>query len=285
MTAQAGDMPVTEPGGYDYRLVNGPPPDRLVCIICQLPSRDPHLTDCCGVIYCKSCLERAQQKTTVSTACAHCRAEKFNSMINKQANREIKSLRIYCTNKGKGCKWQCELKDINNHLGNSDGCQFEKVKCSNECGVMIERRKLTGHVETECPRRNATCDYCRGIGAYQFIKGQHKEKCPKLPLPCPFKCGCVNISRDKLNNHIGVCSLQKIPCEFHSVGCEAIISRKEQKVHNDEMRDTHRLLLQELENRRLQELENRRSGEIKIWLMMIGLAGISVGAWVFRYLK
>ena len=135
MTAQAEAM--SNIGGYYYTFVDTPS-DRLVCKICHLPGRDPHLTDCCGAIFCKSCLERAQQATTVSTACAHCRAESFGSMINKQAHREIKSLHIYCTNKEKGCEWQGELNDINNHLRNSDGCQFEEVKCSNECGKMIE---------------------------------------------------------------------------------------------------------------------------------------------------
>ena len=55
------------------------------------------------------------------------------SNYNKQLDREIGSQKIYCTNKKKGCEWQGELNDINNHLGNSDGChdQFEVVKCSN----------------------------------------------------------------------------------------------------------------------------------------------------------
>ena len=36
-------------------------------------------------------------------------------------------------------RWQGELNAINNHLGNNDGCEFEEMKCSNECGKMIER--------------------------------------------------------------------------------------------------------------------------------------------------
>ena len=74
----------------------------------------------------------------MTTACAVCRQEKFGSMINKQIDREIRSLHIYCTNKENGCEWQGELNEINNHLGNSDGCHFEEVKCSNECEKMIQ---------------------------------------------------------------------------------------------------------------------------------------------------
>ena len=88
----------------------------------------------------------------------------------------------------KGCEWQGELNDISNHLGNSDGCQFEEVKCSNECGKMIERRYLTSHVETECPRHKVNCQYCHDTGEHQFIEGQHKEECLELPLPCPNNC-------------------------------------------------------------------------------------------------
>ena len=45
---------------------------------------------------------------------------------------------MICTNKERGCEWQGKLNDINNHLGNSDGCQFEDVKCANECGKRLQ---------------------------------------------------------------------------------------------------------------------------------------------------
>ena len=32
------------------------------------------------------------------------------------------------------------------------------------------------------------CQYCHDTGKHQFIEGQHKEECPKLPLLCPSKC-------------------------------------------------------------------------------------------------
>ena len=241
MTAEV--KPIIEPGGYDYTFVDTPP-DRLVCKICHLPSRDPHLTDCCGTIFCKSCLERARQATTVSTACAHCRAEKFDSMINKQADREIKSLHIYCTNKEKGCEWQGELNDINNHLGNSDGCQFEEVKCSNECGKMIERRYLTSHVETECPHRKVNCQYCHDTGEHQFIEGQHKEECPKLPLPCPNKCEVESVPREDMEAHLTSCHSELTHCEYHNMGCKIMVARKDQEKHKKEKMEDHLMMTQ-----------------------------------------
>ena len=76
--------------------------------------------------------------TLTSNACPVCRGKGFVTYPQKEADREIRALYIYCTNKGRGCEWQGELNDINNHLGNSNGCKFEEVKCSNECGKMIE---------------------------------------------------------------------------------------------------------------------------------------------------
>ena len=195
-------------GGYDYEFVVTIP-DRLICKVCRLPSRDPCLSVCCGHTFCKSCSDAAR---CVTKACRTCRNNHFPVFQNKQSDREIRSLLIFCTNKEKGCEWQSELNDINNHLGNSDGCQFEEVKCSNECRKMIERRYLTSHVETECPRCKVNCQYCHDTGEHHFIEGQHKEECPKLPLPCPNNCEVGSVPREKMKTHRRVCQLEILKC-------------------------------------------------------------------------
>ena len=157
----------------------------------------------------------------------------------KEANREINSLHIYCTNKQKGCEWQGKLNDINSHLGNSDGCQFEEVKCSNECGKMIQRQYLTNHVETECPRRKVNCQYCHDTGEHQFIEGQHKEECLKLPLPCPNKCEVGSVPREDREAHRKECPLEMIQCEYYSVGCEVRMARNDQEKHRKEKMEDH----------------------------------------------
>ena len=233
MVAMAVIMP-NEIGGYDYKFVDIPP-DRLFCNICHLPSRDPYLTTCCGHVFCKSCLDDSKKVTAVSNVCPVCREEEFVAYINKQADREIRNLHVMCTNKERGCEWQGELNDINNHLGNSDGCQFEDVKCSNECGKMLQRRYLTSHVKTECTCRKVDCQYCHITGEHQFIEGEHKEQCPRLPLPCPNNCTvslvrghsrCVDpyprekikcIPREELEAHKEKCPLQEVKCS-HKCG-------------------------------------------------------------------
>jgi len=121
-------------------------------------------------------LGNVKKTAAISNVCPVCRDEEFVTYPQKEVDREIKNLHIYCTNKEKGCEWQDELNCINNHLGNSDGCQFEEVKCYIECGKMIQRQYLTNHVETECPCHKVNCQYCHDRGEHQFIEGQHKDR-------------------------------------------------------------------------------------------------------------
>ena len=196
-------------GGYDYVFISTPP-DRVVCKICHLPSRDPYLSVCCGHVFCKCCVAKVKASTITTNVCPVCRDEEFVIVPYKQLDRENKGLHINCSNNEEGCKWQGELNDIKSHLGSSDGCQFEKVKCWNECGKMIQRRYLTSHVETECPRFRVNCQYCHDTGEHQFIEGQQKEECPKLPLPCSNMCEVENIPREDMEAHRRECPLEMI---------------------------------------------------------------------------
>ena len=225
-------------GGYDYEFVHTPS-DTLICQICHCPSREPHLSACCGHVFCKSCLEASKRVTFVTDACPICRAEEFTTIPNKQADRIIRGLHVYCSNKDKGCEWQGEVNAITGHISSSNGCQFHEVNCLNDCGTAYQRQYLTSHVETECPRRKVNCQYCHDTGEHQFIEGQHKEECPKFPLPCPNECGVDNIPRDGVREHTDICPLQLIQCKYHIIGCEVIMARKDQSKHNKEMIEEH----------------------------------------------
>ncbi|XP_065885284.1 TNF receptor-associated factor 4-like [Dysidea avara] len=194
-------------GGYDYQFIDTPP-DRVICNICHLPSRDPYLTTCCGHVLCNSCLDNSKR---VSVVCPVCRAEEFMAYINKQLDRELKSLHVMCSNKESGCEWQGVLNDIKYHLENIDGCLYENVKCFNQCGEILQRRYLINHVEAECPRRKVNCKYCHILREHQFIEGKHKQQCPKLPLPCPNKC-IQNIPREDMEAHRRECPLEIVQC-------------------------------------------------------------------------
>ncbi|XP_065887532.1 TNF receptor-associated factor 2-like [Dysidea avara] len=201
-------------GGYDYHFLE-PPLDMLVCKICQYPSREAYLSGCCGHTFCKSCLELAKKATNtdrVTDVCPTCYSEEFVTFPNKQVDRTVKKLHVSCTNKEKGCEWQGEVNDIINQLGNSDGCQFEDVTCSNDCGKCLQRQYLTGHVEDDCVRRKVDCQYCHITGEHQFIEGEHNERCPKFPIVCPNKCEADNIPREDMDEHRKMCPLEVVTC-------------------------------------------------------------------------
>ena len=203
-------------GGYDYQFVDTPS-DVLLCKICHFPSKEPHLSVCCGHTFCKSCLDGIKQRKPFRlfpevVACPMCRCESFNSVANKQNERAIKNLHVFCTNKDKGCDWQGEVNHITSHLGNSSGCQFEEIKCSNDCGLVLQRQHLSNHVDNECPCREVHCKYCSMVGQYQFILGEHVDECAKVPLPCPNNCGVDSILREDMEVHKTKCPLEEIEC-------------------------------------------------------------------------
>ena len=51
----------------------------VVCVICHLPSRDPHMTECYGYVFCKSCLDNA--KATRYASCSMCKDVQFNAFV------------------------------------------------------------------------------------------------------------------------------------------------------------------------------------------------------------
>ncbi|XP_065916952.1 TNF receptor-associated factor 3-like [Dysidea avara] len=209
-------------GGYEYHFVTTPA-DWLMCNICHYPSRDPYLSGCCGHTFCKSCLEGAKKATTISDACPICRNEEFPTMPNKQADRTVRSLHVFCTNKEKGCEWQGEVNNIVGHVTNSDGCQFEEVICPNGCGMCVQRKYLSSHVEDECVCRMVDCQYCHITGEHQFIEGEHKEQCPKFPIACPNKCKVDNIPREDIDEHKKMCPLEEVTCPNN---CGATLQRQ-----------------------------------------------------------
>lgn len=232
-------------GGYDYEFVDTPS-DNLVCKICHFPSREPHLTVCCGHTFCKSCVGNAKKSRALSEACPVCRTDRYTTVPNKQNERDVLSLHVLCTNTKRGCDWIGEVNDITNHLTNSSGCKFEDVSCPSSCGKKLERQHLSYHVE-ECPRRLINCQYCDIEGEYQFIEGQsHQQHCNRFPVSCPNKCDKGNLPREDLKEHRKVCPLEVVHCQYHDVGCEAKVVRKDLVKHDEEKANKHLLLMKSI---------------------------------------
>ena len=187
--------------------------------------------ECCrGQIMCKPCLDEYARSIAPSACiCPVCRKEGLATYPNFQLDREIRCLHVYCINKERGCEWQGEVNYVKDHLINSNGCQFYKVECTNNCGQMIERRNLATHTDTECPRRKVNCEYCYNITLeYQLMELLHINKCPKFPIPCPNKCNVGTIPREDFEKHKGECQLEVIEC---SSKCGSKLERQNLPVH------------------------------------------------------
>ena len=57
-------------GGYDADFINDPPDD-LLCLICLFPAREATQLNCCGKIFCASCLQEYNRR---NKQCSHCRS-------------------------------------------------------------------------------------------------------------------------------------------------------------------------------------------------------------------
>ena len=189
--------------------------------------------------FCKSFLEEMKHgRTSNSKVCPVCRDGKFNVVPNKQVDRKIRSLRVFCTNKEKGCEWQGELNDINDHLLR-EGCMYESIECTYGCGEILQRRYFTQHITTECSHRKINCPYCRLSGRYHFITGDHMRECPKVIIACPNHCETDNILREDMDEHRKVCSLEVVSCKYVKLGCGTRMARKEVEKHGKEKMEEH----------------------------------------------
>ena len=231
------EMSVAAPSDHrnDYQLVMTLQ-DCLMCNICYSYSTETYLSGCCQNTLCKSCLETTMKATTIAEACPICHNQEFTILINNEVHH---TLCVFCVNKEKGCEQKREVNDIISHLGNSNGCQFEDVTCSSDCGKCLQRQYFAGHVEDECTCRKVDCQYCQITGEHQFIEGEHKEQCPKFPIACPNKCEVGSVPRDDVEEHMKMCPLELIQCEYHMVGCEERMARKDQKKHIKEKMEEH----------------------------------------------
>ena len=247
-------------GGYRYEFITEPP-DYLRCTLCRLPSRDPYLSDCCGNIFCSSCLQASFQGGSKSPAshsqgcpnpkCQNPRA--FTTFRNKQVDRNVKEMKVYCPNKHKGCSWQDKVNEVPAHL--TRNCQHEDVECTNQCGQMVQRQHFSRHISNECQFRTAKCKYCRTEGQHVYILGQHKQTCPKYPVPCPNGCKVTDLLQENLPAHRQVCLLEPVPCEYFKEGCTEKVPRQNQAKHNKEYMERH-LTLTKCELIKIRKREN-----------------------------
>ena len=133
-------------GVLDYHFVEEPP-DSLVCPVCLLPCREPHLISCCGKKVCHSCISRVQQN---DQPCPLCRTPQFITLLDREVERQILNLKVYCNNKEDGCTWTGELRQLEGHLNSCNGCN---VLCKYKCRFRCPWQQMLIHERDECELR------------------------------------------------------------------------------------------------------------------------------------
>ena len=136
-----------ELGGHDCEFVEDVP-DHLLCIVCLGAFKDPHLLSCCGKKVCHLCITRIKNE---GQPCPHCREPAFNTMLDKDFNRQVLNLQVYCSKKDDGCNWKGDLRRLDAHLENV--CLYVEVTCKWNCGFKLSRQHIGIHEEDECPLR------------------------------------------------------------------------------------------------------------------------------------
>ena len=199
-------------GGYDCDFVQSSPDD-LLCKICHYTVHDAILSVCCGQSFCKFCLDGyLKSEVIIHSSCPYCCEENFQSVPDRKTARHVLSLQVFCPNKSQGCSWVGELRSMDDHLNKNSttsniGCLFTEVCCSNECGVVIQRRLLEDHIKLECELRQVKCEYCGSTGSYQLSNGSHQQECPKYLMECPNHCEAGHVRREEMSIHFEECPL------------------------------------------------------------------------------
>ena len=220
---------------YQYEFID-PVPDICLCKKCSLVARRLIVTSCCGESFCHTCINNTQQD---NQSCPVCEERSFTTLELKKYQRQINNLRVYCSLKKKGCGWSGPLEQLEAHLDpDQDNCQYVDTKCPFNCQQTIPKNKVEQHVAEECVRRDFTCKHCNFKATYEEVVGKHLAECSYVPLQCPNRCG-VTCERDVMEDHMRMCRLEEVKCEFSGVGCEERPRREDQEEHTRQSTQTH----------------------------------------------
>ena len=237
-------------GGYDCEFVKPPSVDfpQTDCPVCLLVLREPHQASCCGTSYCEACVKRVKED---KKCCPTCNEADFTIFPDKRLKRSLYALNVYCCQRREGCEWEGELGELDRHLNLQPppekrlvGCQFAEVDCT-YCVQPFQRRYVQAHQSNDCIKRPYTCQHCDKCAAtFEEVTQDHWPVCPFFPLSCPNNCELV-LQRQEVEDHMSQdCPLTLVQCDFHVVGCQIELPRRDMSSHINENLTGHMSLLQ-----------------------------------------
>ena len=146
----------------------------------------------------------------------------------------MKALQVKCSNVVNGCPW---VGDLGFMLRHSTACNYQAVRCPNNCTTLESDAKLLQKDLNEhlaiCPNRSHQCPHCSILGPYEKIITLHIDSCPKAKVQCPYPECNQSIQRCYLDTHINYCPHKAIQCKFADVGCPAILKLADLQEHEE----------------------------------------------------
>ena len=224
---------------------------KYCCTLCQNLLSDPRQVSCCKAMYCKGCIDRLTGK------CANGKCGKTYTVISEGAvddtKKKIQQFKVYCIKRSKGCKWTGTLENLENkHFcatydkKDTSACQFQTVKCPNDCGEMVLRGKVEDHRVNECSKEMQVCEYCGMEDSKAHINKVHHRVCPAMPVDCPNKCRTTGVARSDILIHLEEkCPLRVVHCGYRNVGCNEQLLYRDLPEHNATSYQKHLDLMSE----------------------------------------
>ena len=235
---------VSVKGGFTCEFVEKPPEVvQSECPVCQQILCEPYQAPCCGQSFCRVCKQKIK---TDNKPCPTCKEVNFATFHNKGLEISLYKFQVYCSHKQEGCEWKGELGQLDNHLNLSpqpdkqlEGCEYSEIECI-YCSELIKRPNITVHQDNLCPKRSFSCEYCHSYESdYDDVINNHWPVCGYQTVQCPNECGTA-LKRQVLENHvIRSCPKTVIDCDFHHVGCDVRLPRKDMPAHLNENLVTH----------------------------------------------
>lgn len=179
--------------GKEYRFISETKQnlETFVCPVCFEIVSEPLQTSC-GHLFCKRCISALKKCPVCRTACdSH--PDHFN-------DRKIRTLNVACVNGAKGCEWRGELGYVEEHISN-------------------------------CPYQHMKCPHCGFKDHPEVVTTDHFTTCKEFPFSCPNGCGIEAVRRNKMAEHLDVCTKQVIHCVYKCLGCEEVVPRDEMEGH------------------------------------------------------
>ena len=223
---------------YNVEFIN-PPADDYICGHCEEVFKKPMILECCGNHFCEQCL-LTEDKSIYVCPDRECESKgsKIAAIFDKKMWKKILSLEVACPFSSQGCLWTGELGKRAEHTNyENEDCKYATLNCTLGCGATLrDKNEMTEHIADICPRRLVSCIYCSTQGEHKFINGEHMEQCI---IDCPKNCGLSKFKQSELDEHLQVCPLCVVDCDYKYAGCTRKGLRTEIVAHLEEDVHTH----------------------------------------------